>query len=116
MEQDTYRTALAAVQKICAEKGEADAADIAKAVGLSSAAAEAFVRQIDEDSFADVIEIDLCWAALPRGRIYCKRADGTGQGISGQNIKIPELFKNYLYPIHNSFTYRRYTFIMKNRN
>ena len=42
------------------EKGEADAADIAKAVGLSSAAAEAFVRQIDEDSFADVIEIDLC--------------------------------------------------------
>ena len=32
MEQDTYRTALAAVQKICAEKGEADAADIAKAV------------------------------------------------------------------------------------
>ena len=47
MEQDTYRTALAAVQKICAEKGEADAADIAKAVGLSSAAAEAFVRQID---------------------------------------------------------------------
>ena len=49
MEQDTYRTALAAVQKICAEKGEADAADIAKAVGLSSAAAEAFVRQIDED-------------------------------------------------------------------
>lgn len=60
MEQDTYRTALAAVQKICAEKGEADAADTAKAVGPSSAAAEAFVRQIDEDSFADVIEIDLC--------------------------------------------------------
>ena len=60
MEQDTYRTALAAVQKICAEKGEADAADISKAVGLSSAAAEAVVRQIDEDSFADVIEIDLC--------------------------------------------------------
>ena len=49
MDQDTYRTALAAVQKICAEKGEADAADIAKAV-----------RQIDEDSFANVIEIDLC--------------------------------------------------------
>ena len=60
MEQDTYRTALAAVQKICAEKGEADAADIAKACGLSSAAAGAFVRPIDEDSFANVIEIDLC--------------------------------------------------------
>lgn len=60
MEQETYRTTLAAVQKICAEKGEADAADIAKAVGLSSAAAEAYIRQMEEDSFADVIEIDLC--------------------------------------------------------
>ncbi len=60
MEQENYRTALAAVQKICAEKGEADAADLAKAVGLSSATAEAYIRQMDEDSFADVIEIDLC--------------------------------------------------------
>lgn len=60
MEQETYRTVLAAVQKICEEKGEADAADIAKAVGLSSAAAEAYIRQMEEDSFADVVEIDLC--------------------------------------------------------
>ena len=60
MEQETYRTTLAAVQKIYAEKGEADAADIAKAVGLSSSTAEAYIRQMEEDSFADVIEIDLC--------------------------------------------------------
>lgn len=60
MEQETYRAALAAVRKICAEKGETDAADLAKAIGLSSAAAEACIRQMEEDGFADVIEIDLC--------------------------------------------------------
>lgn len=63
MEQEAYRAALAAIQKICAEKGEADAADLAKAAGISSAAAETCILRMDEEGFANVIEIDLCCGA-----------------------------------------------------
>lgn len=60
MERSTYEAALAAVQTLCAQKESADAADIAKAAGITAAEAEACIRRMEEDDFAVVIEIDLC--------------------------------------------------------
>lgn len=59
MEQE-YSAALAAIRKICAEKGEADAIDLAKTLSITAAGAEACIRRLDEDGLAVVIEIDLC--------------------------------------------------------
>lgn len=58
MEKD--KAVLEAIQKICAGKGEADAADIAGAAGITAAEAEACIRRLGEDDLAIVIEIDLC--------------------------------------------------------
>lgn len=60
MEQKAYQTVLTAVYKICAEKGEADAADVAKAVGMTTDEAESCIRRMDEENLAVVIEIDMC--------------------------------------------------------
>lgn len=60
MEQKNCRAALAAAREACAKKGEADAADIAKAIGIAAAEAESCIRQMDEENLAIVIEIDMC--------------------------------------------------------
>lgn len=60
MEQKAYQTVLTAVHKICAEKGETDAADVAKAVGMTTDEAESCIRRMDEENLAVVIEIDMC--------------------------------------------------------
>lgn len=60
MERETYKAALEAVRESCAKRGEADAADIAKAAGMTVAEAEGCIRQMEEDDFAVVVEIDLC--------------------------------------------------------
>ena len=60
MERERYRAALAAVRECCGKRGEADAADLAKAAGMAVAEAETYIRQMEEDDFAVVIEIDLC--------------------------------------------------------
>lgn len=48
------------LQKLCAEKGEADATDLYRAAGIPPAEANAFFATAEEEGLADVVVIDLC--------------------------------------------------------
>lgn len=60
MDAKEMKRLLLILQKICAEKGEADATDIYRGAGITPAEANAFIAKAEEEGLADVVEIDLC--------------------------------------------------------
>lgn len=60
MDTKETKRLLQIIQELCAEKGEADAADLYRAAGITPAEANAFIAKAEEEGLADVVEIDLC--------------------------------------------------------
>lgn len=63
MEQKELKRLLKITQEIYEKKNEADATDIYKAAGITAAEANAFILKAEEESLADVVEIDMCCGA-----------------------------------------------------
>lgn len=51
------------VEEIYQKKNEVDATDIYKAAGITAAEANAFIRMLEEEDLAEVVEIDMCCGA-----------------------------------------------------
>lgn len=51
------------IEEIYQKKNEVDATDIYKAAGITAAEANAFIRMLEEEDLAEVVEIDMCCGA-----------------------------------------------------
>lgn len=51
------------VEEIYQKKNEVDATDIYKAAGITAVEANAFIRMLEEEDLAEVVEIDMCCGA-----------------------------------------------------
>ncbi len=63
MEQMQMKAILATVLDLHQKQGDVDAADLAKAAGLTLAAANEFILKMEEENLADIFEIDMCCGA-----------------------------------------------------